>query len=109
MSRDRVPAAPTPTPFIPDKSSVEYIRLGDTAFAAGEHERIAHEIYRAKVAEALADGEFTTTDTATLALVAESLEVPASNSEAILGEECRKVLQFALSASISDRRWSVDE
>lgn len=37
MSRDRVPADPSPTPFIPDKSSVEYIRLGDAAFAGGDH------------------------------------------------------------------------
>lgn len=37
MSKDRVPPAPTPTPFIPDKSTVEYMRLGDAAVAAGDH------------------------------------------------------------------------
>src|SRR5688572_1991538 len=37
MSRDRVPPSPTPTPFIPDKPTVEYIRLGDAAAAAGDH------------------------------------------------------------------------
>ena len=37
MSKDRIPPAPTPTPFIPDRTSVEYIRLGDAALAAGNH------------------------------------------------------------------------
>jgi len=43
MSKDRIPASPSPTPFVPDKPIADYLHDGAAAYAAGNFfEAVVH-------------------------------------------------------------------